>query len=123
MTPTLHLTLYAGGRRVVAAMIAALAVWSSPTAFAATTIFDSLGFEQPKFSTTYSNPQTAYTGQLEGQAVFPEPLPVGTWKQTKPIGVYDSKATVVGNVPVAPASGSQSVKVTRAADTLSLIHI
>lgn len=117
MTPT-HFstsTSLRGLRSVVALTALLLAGANVTNAFAATVIFDSVGFEQPKFSTTFAGGN--YAGQLEGQAIFPEPLPVGTWKQTKPIGVFSSKATVVGNVPVAPASGSQSVKVTRAADT------
>ncbi len=118
MTPT-HFSSSVSRRRlrsVVALIAVVLATQASNHAFAAiTTIFDSVGFEQPKFNTNFAGGN--YVGQLEGQAIFGEPYPVYTWEQTKPIGVYTSKATVVGNVPVAPASGAQSVKVTRAADT------
>lgn len=75
-----------------------------------TTIVDSMGFELPKFDPAFSNPQTSYTGQLEGQAIYPEPLPVGTWMRTKNTG--NSKATVVNTI--AAPGGTQSVKVERA---------
>jgi hypothetical protein len=95
-------------------MLALLAAAASHSASAQTEIFDAEGFELPNFSTDYSNGQTAYTGQLEGQGGA---LPSGLWVQTEPIGVYDSKATVVGSIPAAPGRGAQLVKVTRAADT------
>jgi hypothetical protein len=109
-------TARGGLRSVVTAFALALASTVAGSASGAITpIFDSVGFEQPKFNTNYAGGN--YMGQLEGQAVFGEPYPVYTWEQTKPIGVYTSRAQVVGNMPVAPASGAQSVKVTRAADT------
>lgn len=73
------------------------------------TIVDSVGFELPKFDPSFSNALTTYVGQLEGQAPFPEPLPVGTWLRTRNIG--GSTATVVSGVA---ASGAQSVRVDRA---------
>jgi hypothetical protein len=79
----------------------------------ATVIVDSQGFELPKFSPTYSNSSTLYIGQLEGQAPFPEPLPVGTWLRTKN---GSSKATVI-NTLAAPGGGAQSVKVERVANS------
>jgi hypothetical protein len=99
----------------LAFVIAACGVWSAaPLAEAqAATIVDSLGFELPKFSPTFSNPQTLYAGQLEGQAMFPEPLPVGTWLRTKN---GSSKATVI-NTLAAPGGGTQSVKVERVANS------
>jgi hypothetical protein len=89
--------------------------WSTASWTAAQTsiIVNSQGFELPKFSTNFSNAQTQYTGQLEGQAPFPEPLPVGTWLRTKN---GSSKATVVDSV-AAPGGGSQSVKVERVANS------
>lgn len=93
------------------------ALWSAPQANAAFfTIVDSVGFEKPKFDPGFSNSETNYNGQLEGQAPFPEPFPVGTWLQTHPVGNYTSKATVVGGV-FAPGGGTQSVKVDRGANT------
>lgn len=77
---------------------------------AVTTIVDSQGFELPNFDANFSGVGIPVTGQLEGQAPFPTPLPVGTWLRTKGTGTSQAvvQTAVVG-------SGSQAVKVDRAA--------
>jgi hypothetical protein len=113
MTSTFHLPTLRRRRVGLAMLLAAcgaLAAGSSARA-QVTPIVDSVGFELPKFSTTFSNAQTLYAGQLEGQAVFPEPLPIGTWLRTRN-GL--STARVVNSVA---ASGSQSVQVDRVANS------
>jgi hypothetical protein len=94
-------------------LVACVAVTARPAHAAITTIVDSQGFELPKFDPAFSNAQTSYVGQLEGQAPFPEPLPVGTWLRTKN---GSSTATVINTV-AAPGGGTQSVRVDRAANS------
>ncbi|HYO25708.1 MAG TPA: PEP-CTERM sorting domain-containing protein [Lacipirellulaceae bacterium] len=72
-------------------------------------IVDSQGFELPKFDPAFNNPAVQYVGQLEGQAPFPEPLPVGTWVRSRNVGA--STAKVVNTMA---AGGTQSVQVDRA---------
>jgi hypothetical protein len=98
----------------LALMLAACAALAAqPAAAAITTIVDSQGFELPKFDPAFSNAQTSYVGQLEGQAPFPEPLPVGTWLRTRN---GSSTATVINTV-AAPGGGTQSVRVDRVANS------
>jgi hypothetical protein len=109
MTATVNLPTWRHRRVGLAILLAAcgaLTVGSSAHA-QVTPIVDSVGFEQPKFSPTFSNAQTQYAGQLEGQAPFPEPLPIGTWLRTRN---GTSTARVINTVA---ASGSQSVQVDR----------
>jgi hypothetical protein len=94
-------------------LVACIALSARPAHAAITTIVDSQGFELPKFDPAFSNAQTSYVGQLEGQAIFPEPLPVGTWLRTKN---GSSTATVINTV-AAPGGGTQSVRVDRAANS------
>jgi hypothetical protein len=116
MIPTLNSS--SRSRRLVGVVLSlgilgSLAVVQNAEAAILNTIVDSVGFEQPKFDPAFF-PPGGYAGQLEGQAPFPEPLPVGTWLRTKNTG--NSTAKVINTV-AAPGGGTQSVQVDRTANS------
>jgi hypothetical protein len=107
LLPSSRLGLSAAVRSAVA--LGAIAFSSS--VFAQAVIVDSVGFELPKFDPAFVDtvpPISTIVGDLEGQAPFPEPLPVGTWQRTKAV---NASTAVVQNTVF--ANGSQAVKVDR----------